>query len=567
MEDTKSFTLSHGGKASWFDCHWRFLPIDHPYSRNKNDFRKNKIESEEAPTRLSGLEIWQRKDNLVRHCLDVMHIEKNVLDNIMNTIMDTDRTRDNEKARLDLAELCKRPDLHLRHVGDNCWSKPKATYTLTSEQQQDVYKWVQQLRFPDGYESNLARCVMEQNILIILCKLERIFPPGFFNVMEHLPIHLVYEARVCGPVQYRWMYLFERVIGAFKRTVKNRARVEGSICEAFLAKETSSFVSFYFEPHILSRRTRVGRNDNGGDTIKASLSIFNRPGRKVGKAKDHWLDERDKAAAHLHILLNESKVIPFYMFWKETCPGESDDRFFPWFASYVQNQCNEIVDPGLQSLSWVPSNKATSYPIYKVNGYTFHTLARTKGKKIDNTGVYVKGDAGNGESDWFGLLEDILELEYTGDDSNRVVLFKCQWYDPSHPNGTRIHNDYKITKVNHSKRYRHYDPFIVAQKAKQVYFLPYPGNYKSMWHIVVNTKPRGRIETNHVHVDEDEDENNVAYQVDESNPSRISDTEPPISLKSPFGEDRIVELSIGSSSGANKNEYDDVADFDDDIDF
>ncbi|XP_072087304.1 uncharacterized protein [Arachis hypogaea] len=595
MEDTKSFTLSHGGKASWFDCHRRFLPIDHPYRRNKNDFRKNKIESEEAPTRLSGLEIWQRvkglgkisdnekwiksreydithnwtkqsvfwelpywKDNLVCHCLDVMHIEKNVLDNIMNTIMDTDRTKDNEKARLDLAELCKRPDSHLRHVGDNCWSKPKAAYTLTSEQQQDMYKWVQQLRFPDGYAFNLARCVslfqgrfiglkshdchifmqyllptafrklptniwkpltelsqffkdlcsttlkvhdlevMEQNIPIILCKLERIFPLGFFNVMEHLPIHLAYEARVCGPVQYRWMYPFERVIGAFKRTVKNRARVEGSICEAFLAKETSSFVSFYFEPHILSRRTRVGRNDDGGDTIKASLSIFNRPGRKVGKAKDHWLDERDKAAAHLHILLNESK---------------------------------------------------------------------NKRKKIDNTGVYVKGDAGNGESDWFGLLEDILELEYTGDDSNRVVLFKCQWYDPSRPNGTRIHNDYKITEVNHSKRYRHYDPFIVAQKAKQVYFLPYPGNCKSMWHVVVNTKPRGRIETNHVHVDEDEDENNVAYQVDESNPSRISDTEPPISLKSPFGEDRIVELSIGSSSGANKNEYDDVADFDDDIDF
>ena len=94
-------------------------------------------------------------DNLVRHCLDVMHMEKNVLDHIINTVMDTDRTKDNEKARLDLAELCKRPDLHLRHVGDNCWSKPKAAYTLTSEQQQDMYRWVQQLRFSDGYASNL----------------------------------------------------------------------------------------------------------------------------------------------------------------------------------------------------------------------------------------------------------------------------------------------------------------------------------------------------------------------------------------------------------------------------
>ncbi len=51
---------------------------------------------------------------------------------------------------------------------------------------------------------------MKANIPVILCKLERIFPPAFFDVMEHLPIHLIDEARNGGPVQYRWMYPFER---------------------------------------------------------------------------------------------------------------------------------------------------------------------------------------------------------------------------------------------------------------------------------------------------------------------------------------------------------------------
>jgi hypothetical protein len=51
---------------------------------------------------------------------------------------------------------------------------------------------------------------LEQNIPIVLCKLESIFPPGFFDSMEHLPIHLSYEVKVGGPVQYRWMYPFER---------------------------------------------------------------------------------------------------------------------------------------------------------------------------------------------------------------------------------------------------------------------------------------------------------------------------------------------------------------------
>ena len=83
--------------------------------------------------------------------------------------------------------------------------------------------------------------VIEKNILIILCKLERIFTPRFFDSMEHLPVHLAYEARVCGPVQHRWMYLFEREIEGFKRTVKNRAKVEGSICQAYISKEKSNF--------------------------------------------------------------------------------------------------------------------------------------------------------------------------------------------------------------------------------------------------------------------------------------------------------------------------------------
>ena len=36
--------------------------------------------------------------------------------------------------------------------------------------------------------------VIEKNIPIILCKLEKIFPLEFFDSMEQLPVHLAYEA-------------------------------------------------------------------------------------------------------------------------------------------------------------------------------------------------------------------------------------------------------------------------------------------------------------------------------------------------------------------------------------
>jgi hypothetical protein len=51
---------------------------------------------------------------------------------------------------------------------------------------------------------------LETNIVEKICKLEMIFPPSFFDSMEHLPIHLPFE-KVGGPVQYRWMYPFERL--------------------------------------------------------------------------------------------------------------------------------------------------------------------------------------------------------------------------------------------------------------------------------------------------------------------------------------------------------------------
>ncbi|CAD6205860.1 unnamed protein product [Miscanthus lutarioriparius] len=78
---------------------------------------------------------------------------------------------------------------------------------------------------------------MKDEIPIILCKLERIFPPPFFDVMLHLAVHLPDEAILRGPVQYGWMYLVERRLYTLKRFVRNMARPEGSIAEAYVAKE------------------------------------------------------------------------------------------------------------------------------------------------------------------------------------------------------------------------------------------------------------------------------------------------------------------------------------------
>ena len=68
--------------------------------------------------------------------------------------------------------------------------------------------------------------ILKENIAVKLCNLEKIFPPSFFDVMEHLTVHLAEEAALGGPVQYRWMYPFERYMYHLKRKLKIRHTLE-----------------------------------------------------------------------------------------------------------------------------------------------------------------------------------------------------------------------------------------------------------------------------------------------------------------------------------------------------
>jgi hypothetical protein len=62
MEKTESFRLDNRGKQSWFDCHMKFLPYDHPFRRNKVNFYKNTIDMNEPPRRLNGEDQEENED-------------------------------------------------------------------------------------------------------------------------------------------------------------------------------------------------------------------------------------------------------------------------------------------------------------------------------------------------------------------------------------------------------------------------------------------------------------------------------------------------------------------------
>lgn len=70
----------------------------------------------------------------LRHNLAVMHIEKNIFDNLIETLMSIDeKIKNTKKALLDSADMDIRKELHLKYDG-NKWLKPPAAYTMMTNE-------------------------------------------------------------------------------------------------------------------------------------------------------------------------------------------------------------------------------------------------------------------------------------------------------------------------------------------------------------------------------------------------------------------------------------------------
>ncbi|XP_019434448.1 PREDICTED: uncharacterized protein LOC109341097 [Lupinus angustifolius] len=373
--DTESKWLKFGGKYC-FMGHRRYLPLDHKYRINKSSF-DGSIELRPAPIPPPGSNMlrdiesgrkrprdevksennppqWKKKGIfwdlpywkylLIRHCLDMMHIEKNVGDNVLFTILDDkSRTKDNLKARKDLHAMGIREKLH---PYPNSSKFPPSCFKMKNQEKDIFLKILKSVVFPDSFSSNISRCVdlkkrkisglkshdthilmehifpiafrrslpkevtsvlielcnyfrelsskvlnvkylekLQQRIALTLCHMEMIFPPSFFTIMVHLVIHLGEEAMIAGPVHYRWMYPIERTLGHLKSYVRNKAAPEGCIAEGYIMEESLTFCSRYFlNGDIETRFNRPRRNDDDiGVNVFSESTIFSNIFPTLGK--------------------------------------------------------------------------------------------------------------------------------------------------------------------------------------------------------------------------------------------------------------------------------------------
>lgn len=484
-EDLKSIWLSNSKKNVFMHTRM-FLPRYHPYRRMKARFNGH-IEERKNREPLTGTEVFERIKNVktvygksqkttskkgvlwkkvsafwelpywqhlsVRHCLDVMHIEKNVCDSLTSTLLNVPgKTKDGLQVRKDLKEWNVRPKLWPSYSDANTAHLPRACYTLSKEEKKIFCESLHGIKVPTGYSSNIRRLVslsdkrligmkshdchvmmqvflpialrgllpkhvrhaivklclffntickkvidpstlgdLQKDITETLCQFEMYFPPSFFDIMVHLVLHLVREVQECGPVFLRWMYPFERYMGILKDKAKNRARPEGSIINGILAEEASNFCAVFLE---MAKEIGVPVSRHEG-RLQGKGTI----GRKVVVPTPERFEK-----AHRYVIQNLSEVHPYVEKHLEILKRknskmssyvlmqEHNRSFAKWFKNQVTNELddhNVMVSDTIRWLARGPENLVTCFDAYDINGYCFHTRTRDSKSVQQNSGVMV----------------------------------------------------------------------------------------------------------------------------------------------------------------------------------
>lgn len=241
----------------------------------------------------------------VRNLVDVMHVEKNVSENLFKTLFGE---KDSPSVRVDLQQRNIRRHLWLRRVDGQVQRAflPDAPYVLTKAERQRFLDTLKRIKLPSHYSSTLYSKISKGKLFGLkshdfhvllhdimplcmrncecphltavvvrinrmfkkiclksvgsskreslflecaetLCLLEKEMPSSFFDIMVHLCIHLVEELFICGPIHIRWMYPFERYYKTLKGYVRNHAKPEGCMAKGYEISEACGFASEYLQ--------------------------------------------------------------------------------------------------------------------------------------------------------------------------------------------------------------------------------------------------------------------------------------------------------------------------------
>ncbi|XP_062080344.1 uncharacterized protein LOC133785102 [Humulus lupulus] len=428
------------------------------------------------------LEYWRHL--LVRDNLDVMHIEKNICDSLIRTLLNIPgKTKDSIPARKDLVLMSESKKYLAPETGERRTYLPHVCYTLKKDEKHKLCQTLANVKVPDGYSSNIRNLVSLKDCRLI-------------NLKSH-DCHVVdvsKEVKLCGSVCFRWMYPFERLMKVYKGYVRNRSRPEGCIVEAYIAEEAVEFCTEYITD---AEAIGIPRKTMSEDVI----------GRGINNGRLTLIKKEDWDVAHRNVLENTIEVQAYIEEYLEYLHRENRSKsrkwiqdynhrtFHQWFRDRIQSELSMEFHKVSENLRWIslgPTTMAIKHDGFFVNGYRFSTKARDDVRVTQNNGVCIVAKTLQfasardkkpfyGDMKFYGVIEEIWELDYC---DFRMAMFKCNWVEGKYVRSDEL----GCTLVDLNKLGHKEESFILASQAKQVLYIQDP--LDSRWSIVLASQPK-----------------------------------------------------------------------------
>ncbi|KAI5334657.1 hypothetical protein L3X38_024790 [Prunus dulcis] len=464
-DDTPSHRLKNGHKICYIG-HRKWLPINHPYRRQRAAFN-GKPEYGIPPEPLTGEEVlhmvengdrvcWKKKSIFfdleywkylpVRHALDVMHIEKNVCDSIIGTLLEIpEKNKDGIAARLDLLNMGVKTDLQPKY-GERRTRLPPGPWNLSRAEKREVCNSFYGMKVPEGYSSNIKNLVSLQDSRLLGLKshdchtlMQQLLPVAIRSVLEK-------------PARY---------MKVLKGYVQNRTRPEGCITERYIAEEAVEFCTQH-----LSDVSTVGVPSSQKMGVSKPLS-----GCTVSVVDQDLLNQ-----AHLYVLENTEEVLPYIeqhmihiktaypKFRKRTkwLQDKHNSTFIQWLRFKVQSELEEDNHGVSENLRWLAAGPNMAVPLYRsylIKGIKFNIKAQDDVRTTQNSGVYLLAHTMQVASakdknsilsnmGFYGVIQEIWDLDYQkftipvfreyndviGDEVLGDVIIECEPFTRGMPN-------------------------------------------------------------------------------------------------------------------------------------
>jgi hypothetical protein len=174
------------------------------------------------------------------------------------------------------------------------------------------------------------------------------------------------------------------------------------------------------------------------------IPISRYKGRLAGKGingRKMFIDSEytEVSRAHYAVLQSTKLMEPYIDEHMDIIMSERNGRTDDWvMKQHKQRLTSWLKDlnipPGetidsitISKLAAGPSRQVTSWNAYEINGYTYYTHTKDSKSVNQNSGVRVVAiDKDGRKADYFGIIEEIWELDYGSEELN-VALFRCRW--------------------------------------------------------------------------------------------------------------------------------------------